>query len=272
MAEPRIGTVPAWSPCCCSASGFWVKAPLSIRPSLYSELRYAQALPPAVLVRLDVDLAVLQHQGRVVVAAGALRVVDEGVHEVRDQRVPHVALSGISSALPLPFGSWVLNACSTLPHVLGGLRLLEPELLQPGRVHPQLALVRAVVAVDPLRQPVDLAVRRGRHRLPLRRGVERLLDVRRVLVDQLVQRYDDTLVRQLQQIGLAELVDPGDQQVQVRIVTAGQRDLPLLLGRPAVERGGLPLDGEVELLLHHLGEVVRRQVPVGRLRARTRRG
>jgi hypothetical protein len=90
--------------------------------------------------------------------------------------------------------------------------------------------------------------------------VQELLDVRRVVLDQLLERDRDPLLAELQHLGLAEAVDPRDQEVQVRVVAAGQRDLPLLLGRAGVEGGGLPAELELELVAHDLGHRVGVQV------------
>jgi hypothetical protein len=90
--------------------------------------------------------------------------------------------------------------------------------------------------------------------------VQELLDVRGVVLDQLLERDRDALLTELEHLGLAEAVDPRDQEEQVRVVAAGQRDLPLLLGRTGVERRGLPAELQLELVAHDLGDRVGVQV------------
>ncbi|MNN40036.1 hypothetical protein D3C81_1540960 [compost metagenome] len=79
-------------------------------------------------------------------------------------------------------------------------------------------------------QAVNITVRSGIKRFHFRRLFHRLFDVRRILVNQIVQRNQYALLAVFQHVGLGEFIDVGGEQISIRIVAACQRDLPFFLG------------------------------------------
>ncbi len=66
-------------------------------------------------------------------------------------------------------------------------------------------------------------------------------------------------------IGLGKFIDPRDQHVQIRVVSAGQRNLSLF--RCAVIRDRLPLKIDIKFIFDIFGEAV-----LGQIRVCTRLG
>ena len=106
-------------------------------------------------------------------------------------------------------------------------------------------------------QAVDVAVRRRVKRLQFRVGIHRRLDIRRILVDQIIQRKHDALFAVFEQIGLGELVDVSRQHVSVRIVAARKGDLAFSL---APSEGMISNLISLNLLFQMFRENVGRQI------------
>ena len=226
-------------------------------------LDVGQAFLPFRFVGDGVDLAVVQDQ------VGAVVGIDEAVHQV-GQGAHTVVFDGTAQrhfiGLAVAVGVLGLEGFQHGLELFGGLWHFQPQLLQPFAVHPHLVGKRTVVAFDQLRDAVDVAVGRRRHGLQGRIVVQGGLDVWTMFLDQIIQGDDHALLPIFQQIELRELIDPGDQHVQIRVVAAGQRNLALFLGGVAIVRSGLPLKLDAELLLCLFGEGVGCQVHIGSLR------
>ena len=157
---------------------------------------------------------------------------------------------GISSALPLPFGSFSLKALSTTYHssiVVGRLEaeLVEPVLAQHGTgVGP-----RPGVEAD-LGKHVDAAVVEGDLLEQLAVLQEKLLEVRRELLDVPVERQHQAVVHDLlDAAGHVEVSIPD----HILHFAGGEHEVHLLLG---IGVGLLaPLDGDVGPLLQLLEDL-----------------
>ena len=224
-------------------------------------LDIGQPIFPCLRVGDGIDLAVVQNQESPVI------VIGEGIHQIgnRSGAVIHCRAAQHLIGLAIAICVLLLESDQHVLEVFGRHRRGDVQFLQPGGVDPHLIREGAVVALDELRYSPNIAIRSCSKRFEIREFFQCRFDIGRILIDQVVEREDHALLPVLEQVNLRKLIDPGDQHEQIRIVTAGKRQVTLLRGIRVVVSGGRPIELDVEHLLQRSRENVGRQIPVGRL-------
>ena len=199
------------------------------------------------------------HRAAVQVEAVAGVVVLERVHQVAvEGGVPAGGGAGERHLVGLAVAVGILRLERRQHRVqlVGGLRNLQAELVEPSLVVPDALAVVAVVAQVVVAQAVDVAVRRGADLLDQRVLLEEPLHLGAVLVDEVVQRQEQPLAAVQRRLFRGD--DAVAQEHVRQVGGAGQHQVDLLTR--ILARQHVPLHVHAGLLLQPLGSVVGGQI------------